>query len=451
VNLHRLGVLSSFVLALLAVGLPHSASRASAKPPNFVLIVADDLGYGDLGCYGAKTVKSPHLDRLAAEGMRLTDFHSNGPMCSPTRAALLTGLYQQRFGPRFERALSPRTKEEGGLPLDAVTLAEELKRAGYVTGMFGKWHLGYESPYLPTRQGFDEFRGLVSGDGDHHTHIDRSGQEDWWNGERIEMQSGYTADLLTQHAVSFIERNKDRPFFLYVPHLAIHFPWQGPDDPPHRRVGVNYANDKWGVIPDRTNVRPHVEAMIAALDRSVGEIVAALDEYGLERDTLVFFTSDNGGYLTYGKDFRHISSNGPLRGQKGDVFEGGHRVPAIARWPGKIQAGATSDATTITMDLMPTFLELAGQSPARKLDGVSLTGLLLEGERPKERTLFWRMGNRAARRGDWKMVWPTRGEPMLFNLNKDLAESENVAATQPEITDQLRQQINAWEKEVEPH
>ncbi|MEQ8789360.1 MAG: sulfatase-like hydrolase/transferase [Pirellulaceae bacterium] len=444
----RLGNLFCWLTLLVAL-LFFGASGVSARPPNFVLIVADDLGYGDLGCYGSETVKSPHLDRLAAEGLRLTDFHSNGPMCSPTRAALLTGLYQQRFGRRFERALGKGAGGGGGLTLEAVTLAEELKRAGYATGMFGKWHLGYEPPYLPTRQGFDEFRGLVSGDGDHHTHIDRSGGEDWWNGERIEMQSGYTADLLTQHAVDFIERKKDQPFFLYVPHLAIHFPWQGPDDPPHRREGVNYANDKWGQIPDRRNVRPHVEAMIAALDRSVGEIVSALEQHQLAEDTLVFFTSDNGGYLTYGQDFRNISSNGPLRGQKGDVFEGGHRVPAIARWPGRIEAGTTS-AAAITMDLMPTFLELAGRTPRHKLDGVSLTGLLLENKPLEERTLFWRMGIRAARRGDWKIVWPAKGGPMLFNLSSDLGELNDVAPAHPRIAGDLQEAILAWEKEVEP-
>lgn len=445
-KLLRSCVLFSSAFCLYAVG----GKTLAAERPNIVLIVADDLGYGDLACYGNPATKSPHLDDLAAAGMRFTDFHANGPMCSPTRAALLTGLYQQRFGPRFERALGGRAGKGGGLTLDAVTIAEELKRAGYATGMFGKWHLGYEPPFLPTRQGFDEFRGLVSGDGDHHSHIDRSGGEDWWRNERIEMESGYTADLLTRHAVRFIERNKDHPFFLYVPHLAIHFPWQGPDDPAHRKVGADYARDKWGVIPDRGNVRPHVEAMIESLDRSVGDIVAALKRNKLDHRTLLFFTSDNGGYLTYGADFRNISSNGPLRGQKGDVFEGGHRVPAIACWPGKIEAGATTDATAMTMDLMPTLLELVDRRPQRALDGISLRGLLLEQKPLPPRTLFWRMGGRAARRGDWKLVWPLRGDPLLFNLRDDLGESRDLAEKQPELAAELEEAIVRWEKEVAP-
>ena len=183
---------------------PWASSKRSSTKPSFVLIVADDLGYGDIGCYGHESNKTPHLNAMAAEGMKFIDFHSNGPMCSPTRAALLTGQYQNRFGRAFESALSAKAHARMGLPLRAVTIPEALKKVGYSTGMFGKWHLGYELPYLPTRHGFDEFRGLLTGDGDHHSHISRSGAEDWWHNEESEMEDGYSVDLITQHSISFM-------------------------------------------------------------------------------------------------------------------------------------------------------------------------------------------------------------------------------------------------------
>ena len=303
-------------LALLTALLhaPQSVAHAADDPhskPNIIVILADDLGYGDPGCYGSEINATPHIDLLAKGGLRFTDFHTAGAMCSPTRASILTGRYPQRFGRMFDGALSGTTQRNLGLPLEATTIAEVLRKHGYATGCFGKWHLGYRRPLVPNRQGFDVFRGLVSGDGDFHTHIDRSGTADWWHNDRIELAEGYTTDLLTKYSVDFIKEHREGPFLLYLPHLAIHFPWQGPDDPPHRTTGKSWHKDKWGVIPDRGNVTPHVKAMIESLDASVGAIVAALRKWDLEKDTVVVFTSDNGGYLTYGKEFRHISSNGP--------------------------------------------------------------------------------------------------------------------------------------------
>ncbi len=252
-----------------------------AERPNIVLIVADDLGYGDVGCYGNRSNQTPGIDALAASGIRFNDFHSAGPLCSPTRAAMLTGQYQQRFGRILDTALSEVNHRDRGLPHDAVTLAELLKQQGYANACFGKWHLGYLPPWLPTSHGFDLFRGLGSGDGDFHIHIDRSGNEDWWHNNERETVNGYTTDLLTKYNVDFIESNREQPFFLYVPHLAIHFPWQGPNDPPHRKKGMNYANDKWGVIPEPGNVASHVKTMVESLDQSVSTIVSALEKWNL--------------------------------------------------------------------------------------------------------------------------------------------------------------------------
>jgi len=442
-------------LALLATILlwPHSAILAEGNQsdrPNVILILADDLGYGDLGCYGSETNDTPHIDKLAEGGLRFTDFHSAGAMCSPTRASILTGCYPQRFGSMFDGALSGTTQRDVGLPTEAMTIAEVLRGNGYATGCFGKWHLGYQAPFLPTNQGFMLFRGLVSGDGDFHTHIDRSGNEDWWYNERIERDVGYTTDLLTEYSVDFIETHRERPFFLYLSHLAIHFPWQGPDDPPHRTVGRSWHQDKWGVIPDRNNVSPHVRAMIASLDASVGAIVEALKDRTLAENTIVIFTSDNGGYLTYGKNFKNISSNGRYRGQKTQLYEGGHRVPMIVSWPRQIPPGVT-EAVAHSNDLFPTILNLT-HSTSVDTDGIDLTPVLFEREPIAERDLFWRSSSHAAvRSGPWKLVVPRKdsSKPELFHLADDPGERRNVANMHPGIVKQLRSAWSKWETEVD--
>jgi arylsulfatase A len=424
--------------------------KGQGEKPNFVLILADDLGYGDIGCYGNKVNRTPHLDRLAAEGIRFTDFHSNGPMCTPTRVALLTGLYQQRFGRKFEGALSGKAQYNEGLPLEAVTIAEELEQEGYATGMYGKWHMGFHPPLVPTRQGFDDYRGLLGGGGDHHSHIDRSGREDWWHNEQIDMESGYSVDLITRHSIEFIEQCKDQPFFLYVPHQAIHFPWQGPDDPAYRVEGRDYSNDKWGRIEDKNDVSPYVQSMVEALDRSVGEIVATLKRLDLDRRTLVIFASDNGGYLHYGSSYHNISSNGQLRGQKGDLYEGGHRVPAIACWPGRIQSGTVTNQTTMTMDIFPTLLELvdAPETGNAEFDGTSILPLLLENKPLPERTLFWRMRQqKAVRRGPWKL-YLNKKIIELYNLDNDIGENNDLSKRHVEKVTTMQSELIAWEKEV---
>ncbi len=429
-----------------------SPAESRDRPPNIVFIMADDLGYGDIGCYGSRINRTPNIDSLAGNGLRFTDFHSNGPMCSPTRAAFLTGLYQYRFGPEFERALDGTRHYEQGLPLDAVTIPEVLREAGYATALFGKWHLGYQPPFLPPGQGFDEFIGLGSGDGDHHTRIDRSGRRDWWHNDELEMEEGYSTDLITEHSVDFIRRHAGQPFFLYVSYLAIHFPWQGPEDPPHRQEGIDYHQDKWGIIPDRKNVAPHVKAMVESVDKGVGEIIDALRQQELEEDTLVIFTSDNGGYIDYKSGgFENISSNGPLRGQKTEVYEGGHRVPFIAWWPGRVPAGTENNNLVMTMDMLPTFAELANAQLPREAapDGISITGQLKGLEVFSARTACWKNGeNRAIRQGDWKLCLIGDNQPELYNLTDDLGETRDLSDQHPELVEQLLEEYKRWEEDV---
>ncbi|MDA7618158.1 sulfatase-like hydrolase/transferase [Verrucomicrobia bacterium] len=437
---------------------PSNASHQSVldesspqERPNMVLIVADDLGYGDLGCYGSKRNKTPNLDRMAREGVRFTDFHSNGSMCTPTRAALLTGRYQQRLGTLFEGPLSGRSDYQRGLPMKTHTLAEALKAKGYETGMFGKWHLGYQAPHLPTQHGFNTFVGLASGDGDHHTHVDRSGRPDWWHQETRKDEKGYTADLLTDHAIRFMQTHRDRPFFVYLPHLAIHFPWQGPDDPGHRTPGNDYWDDKWGRIPDPSNVAPHVEAMVASLDWNVGRILKVLKDLHIDGNTMVFFMSDNGGYIHYGETHQNISSNGQLRGQKGSLWEGGQRVPAIAWWPGRIPPGIT-DETVMGFDLFPTLMSLTGKRKKHDsavLDGIDCSRLLLSGEPLPHRNLFWRDGKAfAVRSGPWKLLRTDDRQLHLFDLYHDQSESYNLATKYPERVGELFQRFQDWQSSM---
>jgi arylsulfatase A-like enzyme len=445
---------SAAVVASGHVAYPLGASaqggieRAGGRP-NFIFIMADDLGYGDLACYGHPRNKTPHIDQLAEEGLKFTDFHANGPMCSPTRAALLTGRYQHRFGRHFESALSAK-RPHLGLPSDAVTIPQVLKKAGYATGMYGKWHLGYRPPQMPTHFGFDDFRGLLTGDGDHISHVSRSGTEDWYHNEQIEMEEGYSSELITNHSIDFMRRNKDKPFFLYVAHLAIHFPWQAPGEKAHRVVGKDYWSlEKLGPHPEG-QVGPVVRAMVEAVDESVGRIMAAVRELGLDDDTFVFFTSDNGGYLQYADKFQgELSSNDPCRGQKGQVWEGGHREPAIAWWPGRIRPGTVTRETAMTMDMLPTYADLTGVPVPETVDGTTLTPLLFEGEPLPVRDLFWRMReNWAVRRGPWKLVG-TGNESQLFNLDHDIGERTDLSAQHPALVRDLLASFKAWEQDVD--
>ncbi|HUW18833.1 MAG TPA: sulfatase-like hydrolase/transferase [Sedimentisphaerales bacterium] len=436
--------------AAVATGsaISFGADNKESKP-NIVLILADDLGYGDLGCYGNKTINTPNLDALAKGGMRFTDFHSNGAMCSPTRAALLTGRYQQRCG--IQSVLSGKSDYNTGMAPEEVTFAEVLKTGGYATACFGKWHLGYTVPFNPVKQGFDTYRGFVAGGLDYHSHIDRSGRPDWWKDDKLVPEKGYTTELLSEHAVRFIEQNKDRPFCVYVPYQSVHFPFQGPKDPADRLVGGDYwSKAKYGRRYDDVEDRKAAyKEMVESLDAGVGLIVGKVKELGLEKKTLVFFTSDNGAY-------KWVGSNLPCRGQKGELWEGGHRVPAIAYWPGKIKPGTVTSETALTMDLFVTMAAMGGAKlpGGRKFDGIDILPVLLKGEKLPERTVFWRTGGGGvARKGPWKLIM--RGKKQagydlvgLFNLDDDIGENNNLAEAKPQTVDMLRAEFEAWEKDV---
>jgi arylsulfatase A-like enzyme len=411
------------------------AHASDTERPNIILIMADDLGYGDLSCYGG-WIRTPHIDALAASGMRFTDYHSNGPVCSPTRAALLTGRYQQRCGVE-EVVFANGPSRETGMPLKEVTFAEVLKQRGYVTGLFGKWHLGYNVEFNPARQGFDEFIGYVSGNVDYHSHIDGAGIDDWWKGERKTPEPGYVTDLITRHAVDFLERHKDEPFCLYLPHEAPHYPYQGRNDPPERLPGGGK-----GVKVEGPEIKRAYREMVEAMDQGVGQIVETVKNLGLERRTLIVFCSDNGATAR--------GSNGPLNGFKGSLWEGGHRVPAIACWPGRLEPGTVCEETVLSMDLLPTMIWAAGAKlPADlALDGVDLMPILLGRGKLAERTLFWRYNKqRAVRQGPWKLLIQGR-DVKLFNLSEDLGERNDLAATRPEMVASLRARLAAWERDV---
>lgn len=417
--------------------MPFAGMAAGARKPNFVIIMADDLGYGDIGCYGNQRYQTPNLDRLAGQGMQFTDFHANGAVCTPTRAALLTGRYQQRCGLEGVIYVRGETRQVG-LAQSELTFAETLKSAGYATGIFGKWHLGYNKPFNPVHQGFDEFKGYVSGNIDYHSHYDNAGIFDWWHNTEKVKEDGYVTDLLTDHALNFIENNQDNPFCVYIAHEAPHWPYQGRDDPADRFPDTDF--DSHGSREDRAGA---YQEMVEVMDENIGRVLRKLQALQLENDTLVFFCSDNGAVPKLG-------NNGGLRGDKASLWEGGHRVPAIAYWPGRIEAGAVNDETVMSMDLFPTMASLAGARvpEGHALDGADLSPVLFAQQALPERTLFWRYRKQTAvRRGEYKLLIHD-GKPHLFDLANDRQEQHNLIDSKPAIAEALQTRLSAWEAEI---
>jgi arylsulfatase A len=410
-----------------------SVSYATADNPNVVLIMADDLGYGDLSCYGG-WIKTPHIDAIAKRGILFTDYHSNGSSCSPTRAALMTGRYQQRAGIPSVIAADPHLPTHyRGLQLQETTIGEYFQQQRYSSAIIGKWHLGYSRKYNPTHQGFDKFVGYVSGNIDFRSHVDQAGVFDWWHDLQPSNEEGYTTHLITSHAVDFIHANKQTPFFLYVPHEAPHYPYQGPSDPAHRIVGGEFNNHG-----TRTDKKVAYREMVEEMDKGVGAIVTALSETSIINNTIVIFCSDNGA--------TKLGSNGGLRGFKGTNFEGGHRVPCVIQWPGQLEAGRQSTQLIASMDLLPSLFGLANLELPKtaRFDGLDLSKEIQDSEHPVERTLVW--NGVAIRRGCWKYMSAQKGlrDDSLFDLTAEDAESKNLIQQYPRIAEGFRNELKLW-------
>lgn len=440
---------------LIGLLLALSALAPGAPRPNLVFILADDLGYGDLGCYGQRHFETPHLDRMAAEGLRFTQHYAGCTVCAPSRACLLTG---QHTGHVYNRVNGPHQFRED--PLD-VTVAARLREAGYHTAMIGKSGLSCNSDdgALPSRKGFDHFFGFTSHRRAHRYFPERL----WRNGQRVEFPGNqgkkgdtYTGDLFLAEALEYLAARADeeRPFFLHLPlqqphaDLAVPAAWRA------RFVG-RYDEEPFAGGHYRAEAHPKATyaAMVAYLDDTVGKVLAALRDHGLAENTLVIFSSDNGAMSEGGWDQRFFDSSGPLRGGKRDLYEGGVRVPTIAWWPGVVAAGRETDHVSAFWDFMPTACELAGVAPPAGIDGLSYAPTLLgSGEQPRHEHLYWefheRGGKQAVRRGDWKGVRldVTKAPPgrfELYHLGEDPGEQHNVADEHPDIVTELRRLMDA--------
>ena len=437
-------------LAILLVLLTSSA--IAGERPNFVVIFTDDQGYGDLSCFGGKHVSTPRIDQMAAEGAKLTSFYVAAPVCTPSRAALMTGCYPTRVGmatgSKHGVLLAGDTK---GLNPEEITIAEVLKSAGYTTGMFGKWHLGDQPDFLPTKQGFDEYFGIPFSHDIHpfhprqkHFHFPPLPLLEQEKVIEMDPNADFLTKRVTEHTVSFIELHKDEPFFLYVPHPIPHAPLHV--SPPFMQGVASEITEKLkeenGGIDYKTRSKLFRQA-IAEIDWSVGQILDTLKANGLDENTLVIFTSDNGPAT---------GSAGPLKGRKGSTNEGGMREPTVIRWPGKIPAGKPNDELMTTMDLLPTFAKLAGaEIPAdRIIDGRDIWPTLSAGAPTPHETFFYHSGNelQAVRSGHWKLH-VVKGKPaQLYNLQSDIGETTNVLGENPAIVKRLSQYLADFTQDI---
>lgn len=465
---HRL--LLSCLFVVVALGWQSLQTRG-AEQPNIVILLADDLGYGELGCHGNPQIPTPHIDSIASDGVRFTNGYVTAPFCSASRAGLMTGRYQTRFGYEFNPTGARNEDPQAGLPPGEKTLADVLAGAGYTTGLIGKWHLGGTAKYHPYRRGFDEFFGFMheghyfvpppyrgvttmlrrqvlpgqtqgrwhSSNGRliYSTHMgysepDYDADNPIYRGGQPVDEQEYLTDAFTREAVDFIDRNADRPFFLYLAWNAVHSPLQGADA----------YMDRFSSIKDVH--RRIFAAMLSNMDDSAGAVLQALRDRDLESNTLVFFLSDNGGPTR-----ELTSSNAPLRGEKGSMYEGGLRVPFLAKWPGRIPQGLAEDRAVVSLDIFATAATAAGIRIPQGTDGVDLLPFL-DGTKTGDLhdALYWRTGNKAALRvGDWKLLKnPQRGanrDWQLYNLSDDVGESTNLAVTHPKKRQQL---IKVWER-----
>lgn len=432
---------------LLATPLLADAGQAKSSRPNILVIVADDLGYGDIGVQGGKDVPTPNIDKLAKAGLRCTSGYVSAPYCSPSRAGFLTGRYQTRFGHEF----NPHVGMEGklGLPLDQRTLADLLKAAGYHTALIGKWHQGFSTDHHPQARGFDDFFGFLVGG--HNYALRKEGEPKFgsaysqnliYRGREPQKLDGFATDLFTDDALSFMKRNKDQPWFLYLAYNAVHTPLEISEKLKERVPADVKDKDRRGYL-----------ALLIGLDDSVGRILTYLRESGADENTLIVFFSDNGGsgqapFLAY-----NAAINRPLRGNKGQTLEGGIRVPFFIAYKGKLPAGKTYDQPVIALDILPTTCALAKAKAPSNVDGVDLMPYLT-GEKagPPHDALYWRFGpQKAVRKGNWSLVdWrdfekKTDSGWQLFDLDKDIGQKNDLASKHPQIVAELSQAWQRWD------
>jgi arylsulfatase A-like enzyme len=433
-------------LAAAALSVLPQRRPPPAERPNILFILADDLGFGDLSCYGRPDYRTPHIDRLARNGVRFTGNYTAAAVCTPTRVALMTGRYPARLPIGLVEPLEYGNKTVG-LPPEHPTVASRLKLVGYATALIGKWHLGFLPEHGPLQHGFDEFYGILSGGVDYFTHLQPSGELDFHEGNVAVNQAGYMTDLLTQRAVEHVRRRRTVPFYLALHYTAPHWPWEGPTDTAASRalrgVADTAANRFVRGYADGGSL-PVFTAMMQRLDQGVGRIMNALQDAGLERDTLVVFTSDNGG--------ERYSYNWPMSDGKGSLHEGGIRVPAIVRWPRRVPPGRTTDLTTISMDWSATLLAAGGATPdpAYPLDGRDLSPVCRGETAGFDRTLCWRTRHEdAARRGRWKYL-KTESEESLFDIPQDPREGADLARYQPATLKSLRAEFEEWNRQMLP-
>jgi arylsulfatase A-like enzyme len=425
------------LLTAAVAALACAAAPAAERRPNVLVIVADDQGYADTGCYGCKDIPTPNIDTIAKNGVRCTNGYVSGPYCSPTRAGLMTGRYGPRYGHEFNPGPAATTPADVGLPLTETTLPDRLKAAGYATGMVGKWHLGYEPKFHPLKRGFEEYYGFLGGA---HSYID-------WEGDKRNrilrgtdpiVEQTYLTDAFGREACAYIDRHKggEKPWFLYWTFNAVHTPLQ--------------ATDKYlARFPNLKGDRRTYAAMTSAMDDAIGTVLTKLRENGLEENTLIFYISDNGGPPV------NASNNAPLRGHKAQTLEGGIRVPWMAQWKGHLPAGATYDQPVIQLDIHTTAMAVAGltPTPAMKLDGVDLMPYFMGKNRgaPHE-ALYWRFGQQTAiRKGDWKLVKHAGGKELeLYNLAADIGESKDLAKAESAKFAELKADWDKWNGELVP-
>lgn len=449
------GLLCPVLLALVpaAVGVATDSGATAESRPNIVFMMVDDMGFGDLPAYGANDVQTPNLDRLASNGIRLTSYYGAGAECTPTRTALMTGLYPQRVGGmecaigtgnvgRYDDAIRLRETHELGLPAEQSVLASSLHKSGYRTAVFGKWHLGYEPKHNPLNHGFEQFFGFLGGYVDYYRHREFSDLDVLLDGRRTAEVEGYMTELITDRAVEFVKCSpKASPFFLYVAYSVPHFPFQ----PPGSDTGMMVAKDEL-----TRGTRTNYVSMLEDMDRQVGRILDVLDQRGLTGNTLVVFASDHGAIKP--------GSNAPFRGFKSGLFEGGIRTACLMRWPDRLPKGVVSEQPAITMDLTTSFIRAGnGQVPeGYQSDGIDLVTHFAERRPDRERTLAWRAkrGNtvwRAVRHGDWKHVTHRESgetQQWLFDLAEDPGEQTDLSAARPEIRDRLAGLLARWESET---